>query len=87
MNVAYPLRGEVIQSPSIVMGDDALLLKYLNLHIIVIATEATMKKLYFITLCWLDASSTAARPRGKSESLWGQVSLGWICLFLQMPHW
>ena len=41
VNVAYPLRGEVIQSPSIVMGDDALLLKYLNPHIIVIVTEAT----------------------------------------------
>lgn len=41
VNVAYPLRGEVIQSPSIVMGDDALLLKYLNPHIIAIVTEAT----------------------------------------------
>ena len=36
-----PLRGEVIQSPSIVVGDDALLLKYLNPHLIVIVTEAT----------------------------------------------
>lgn len=41
INVAYPSRGEVIQSPSIVMGDDSLLLKYLNPHIVVIVTEAT----------------------------------------------
>ena len=41
VNVAYPSRGEVIQSPSIVMGDDSLLLKYLNPHIVVIVTEAT----------------------------------------------
>jgi hypothetical protein len=41
VNVAYPLRGEVIQSPSIVMGDDSLLLKYLNPHFMVIVTEAT----------------------------------------------
>ena len=41
VNVAYPRRGEVIQSPSTVLGDDALLLKYLNPHLIVVVTEAT----------------------------------------------
>ena len=41
MNVAYPRRGEVIQSPSTVLGDDALLLKYLNPHLMVVVTEAT----------------------------------------------
>ncbi|KAL7444935.1 hypothetical protein ACHAXH_008253 [Discostella pseudostelligera] len=41
VNVAYPRRGEVIQSPSTVLGDDALLLKYLNPHIMVVVTEAT----------------------------------------------
>ena len=41
VNVAYPQRGEVIQSPSTVLGDDALLLKYLNPHLVVIVTEAT----------------------------------------------
>lgn len=41
MNVAYPRRGEVIQSPSTVLGDDALLLKYLNPHTLVVVTEAT----------------------------------------------
>ena len=41
VNVAYPRRGEVIQSPSTVLGDDALLLKYLNPHLVVVVTEAT----------------------------------------------
>mmetsp|Transcript_14717 Transcript_14717/g.31660 ORF Transcript_14717/g.31660 Transcript_14717/m.31660 type:complete len:1277 (-) Transcript_14717:127-3957(-) len=41
VNIAYPRRGEVIQSPSTVLGDDALLLKYLNPHLIVVVTEAT----------------------------------------------
>lgn len=41
VDVAYPRRGEVIQSPSTVLGDDALLLKYLNPHIMVVVTEAT----------------------------------------------
>eukprot|EP00571_Detonula_confervacea_P002477 CAMPEP_0172317202 /NCGR_PEP_ID=MMETSP1058-20130122/30890_1 /TAXON_ID=83371 /ORGANISM="Detonula confervacea, Strain CCMP 353" /LENGTH=1246 /DNA_ID=CAMNT_0013031711 /DNA_START=73 /DNA_END=3810 /DNA_ORIENTATION=+ len=41
VNVAYPRRGEVIQSPSTVLGDDSLLLKYLNPHIMVVVTEAT----------------------------------------------
>jgi len=41
VNVAYPRRGEVIQSPSTVLGDDALLLKYLNPHLMVVVTEAT----------------------------------------------
>ncbi|KAL7485282.1 hypothetical protein ACHAW6_010880 [Cyclotella cf. meneghiniana] len=41
LNVAYPQRGEVIQSPSTVLGDDALLLKYLNPHLVVVVTEAT----------------------------------------------
>ncbi|KAL3781363.1 hypothetical protein HJC23_013447 [Cyclotella cryptica] len=41
VNVAHPQRGEVIQSPSTVLGDDALLLKYLNPHLVVVVTEAT----------------------------------------------
>lgn len=41
VNVAYPQRGEAIQSPSTVLGDDALLLKYLNPHLVVVVTEAT----------------------------------------------
>ena len=41
INVAYPQRNEVVQSPSTILGDDALLLKYLNPHICVIVTEAT----------------------------------------------
>ena len=40
-NVVYPRRGEVIQSPSTVLGDESLLLKYLNPHLVVVVTEAT----------------------------------------------
>lgn len=36
--VAYPPREEVIQSPCSVLGDDSLLLKYLNPHLTVIVT-------------------------------------------------
>ncbi|KAL7554367.1 hypothetical protein ACHAWF_017814 [Thalassiosira exigua] len=41
VTVAYPRRGEAMQSPSSVVGDDALLLKYLNPHLVVVVTEAT----------------------------------------------
>ena len=41
INVVYPRRGEVIQSPTTVLGDDALLLKYLNPNLIVVVSEAT----------------------------------------------
>jgi len=49
VNIAYPRRGEVIQSPSTVLGDDALLLKYLNPHVIVVVTEATKSFLSDVT--------------------------------------
>ncbi|KAG5182672.1 hypothetical protein JKP88DRAFT_348676 [Tribonema minus] len=35
---AYPLRREAIQSPAQVLGDDSLLLKYLNPHLAAVAT-------------------------------------------------
>jgi len=41
INVAYPQRNEVVQSPTTIMGDDSLLLKYLNPHLCVVVTEAT----------------------------------------------
>lgn len=41
INVAYPERNEVIQSPITMLGDDSLLLKYFNPHICVVVTEAT----------------------------------------------
>ncbi len=41
INVSYPRRGEVLQSPSTVLGDESLLLKYLNPHLVVVVTEAT----------------------------------------------
>jgi len=41
VNVVYPQRGEVIQSPASILGDDSLLLKYLNPHLAVVVTVAT----------------------------------------------
>jgi len=43
INVAYPQRNEVIQSPFTILGDDSLVLKYLNPHLCVIITEATVQ--------------------------------------------
>lgn len=39
VEVAYPNPGEVVQSPATILGDDSLLLKYLNPHIMVIVTH------------------------------------------------
>ena len=41
LSAAYPSREEVVQSPCTVMGDDSLLLKYLNPHIAVFITRST----------------------------------------------
>lgn len=87
MNVAYPRRGEVIQSPSTVLGDDALLLKYLNPHTLVVVTEATKSFLadvapvsdgsdetgdgFYNALVGGEYSSSTA---GQSESLLGHPS-------------
>eukprot|EP00522_Entomoneis_paludosa_P014083 CAMPEP_0172453476 /NCGR_PEP_ID=MMETSP1065-20121228/10774_1 /TAXON_ID=265537 /ORGANISM="Amphiprora paludosa, Strain CCMP125" /LENGTH=871 /DNA_ID=CAMNT_0013205659 /DNA_START=63 /DNA_END=2678 /DNA_ORIENTATION=- len=38
VSVAYPYRDEVIQSPCNVLGDQSLLLKYLNPHLVVVMT-------------------------------------------------
>lgn len=38
VTVSYPSRDEVIQSPSQVLGDDSVLLKYINPHLAVIVT-------------------------------------------------
>jgi Protein of unknown function (DUF1620). len=43
VNVAYPQRNEVIQSPFTILGDDSLVLRYLNPHLCVIITEATVE--------------------------------------------
>jgi len=48
VNVVYPNRDEVVQSPAAILGDDSLLLKYLNPHIAVVVTKAT--KSYLETL-------------------------------------
>jgi len=45
INVAYPQRNEVVQSPSSTLGDDSILLKYLNPHMCVVITEATIENM------------------------------------------
>jgi len=40
VKVTYPHRDEVVQSPCHILGDDSLLLKYLNPHLAVIVTMA-----------------------------------------------
>ncbi len=41
VKVAYPNRDEVVQAPCHILGDDSLLLKYLNPHLAVILTMST----------------------------------------------
>ena len=38
LNVAYPGRDEIVQSPCNILGDDSLLLKYLNPHLAAVVT-------------------------------------------------
>lgn len=38
LRIAYPAREDVVHSPCVVLGDDSLLLKYVNPHIMVIIT-------------------------------------------------
>jgi len=45
VSVAYPNPEEVVQRPVTILGDDSLLLKYLNPHVAVIITEATSSAL------------------------------------------
>ena len=45
VSVAYPRRNEVVQSPSVTLGDDSLLLRYLNPHLCVVVTSATDESL------------------------------------------
>lgn len=40
LNVAYPPREQVVQSPCNALGDNSLLLKYLNPHLMVVVTSA-----------------------------------------------
>lgn len=38
VRVAYPMRDEVVSSPSVALGDDSLLIKYINPHLMVVMT-------------------------------------------------
>ncbi len=41
VGLAYPIRDEIVQSPTMVLGDDSLLVKYLNPHMAVVVTFAS----------------------------------------------
>jgi hypothetical protein len=42
LSLTFPEKNEIVQSPASILGDDSLLLKYLNPHICVVVTEATI---------------------------------------------
>jgi hypothetical protein len=71
MQVGYPHRDEVIQSPSSLLGDDSILLKYLNPHIAVIITmsDTTQDKADPLAAALSLKSTTAKRkPLGATPS-------------------
>lgn len=49
VRVAYPFRGEMVQSPCSVLGDDSLLLKYINPHLaaVISTTESSSSESEF----------------------------------------
>ena len=57
VSITFPETNEVIQSPASILGDDSLLLKYLNPHICVVVTEATVDS--FRSIISEDANSTS----------------------------
>ncbi|KAI2489725.1 Protein of unknown function (DUF1620) [Fragilaria crotonensis] len=73
VKVAYPLRDEVVQSPCSVLGDDSILLKYLNPHMAVIVTMVDEEEDIGATKDPLTAAlevkkaATVRKPKGVSQ--------------------
>jgi len=80
LGVSYPQRDEAVQSPSAILGDDSLLLKYLNPHIAVIITttgppalttaqdsSALFKALSSIKGSNKDSVAGKRKPKGASK--------------------
>lgn len=44
LKVTYPQRGEVVTSPATILGDDSLLLKFLNPHLVVVVTYGSSEE-------------------------------------------
>jgi len=63
LSVTYPQRNEVVQSPTTIVGDDSLLLKYLNPHLCVVVTEATPQ--YIVEAAKGDAGDTEEATDGE----------------------
>jgi len=76
-SVHYPSRNQVVQSPSNILGDDSLLIKYLNPHIMVVVSEITpqyLKELeektndaFFESV--LQATTSSSSPLRKKKPL------------------
>jgi ER membrane protein complex subunit 1, C-terminal len=70
VQVGYPLRDEIIQSPCHVVGDDSLLLKYLNPHLVVVMTMSNVQgeeALSELALTLQSAGSTGIGNSGGSK--------------------
>jgi len=71
VNVVYPQRNEVVQSPATILGDDSLLLKYLNPHLCVVVTEVTEHLMQHLKEeegnAFYSALSSSKKGSGSSE--------------------
>lgn len=75
MTVAYPSREQVVQSPCHVLGDDSLLLKYLNPHLAVVMTtpksEPADTDIAFVQAlhkATIKANAAKPKPMGVGET-------------------
>jgi hypothetical protein len=71
VEVAYPQRDEVVQAPCNILGDDSLLLKYLNPHLAVIITmsgeeDSSGLDELSLALSSMDSSAGKRKPLGVS---------------------
>ena len=75
VSVAYPRRNEIVQSPARILGDDSLLLSYLNPHLSVVITVASSNGSGpaddisgdTVARALSDSSSQKAKPLGATK--------------------
>lgn len=69
VQVAYPQRDEVVQSPCNVLGDDSILLKYLNPHMAVVVTMSEIKqgKGDPLVAALGEKTTTGRKPKGVTQ--------------------
>ena len=77
VSVTYPVRDEVVQSMSTVLGDDSLLLKYINPHMAVIITmseeEHTEASQLASALTKKQGNAKRRKPAGVGEAAVGET--------------